>query len=177
MLPLPPIPVKRDHRTVAVYTYRTTQWYHILPLPPIPVKRDHRTVAVYTYRTTQWYHILPLPPIPVKRDHRTVAVYKYRTTQWYHILPLPPIPGKRRRWAIYLWWTYGICKGTFEIVSKEVLWSVRGLIQQYEVPLSRMFHDILDDDHRQWHPLLIRHYTNFWPYYWSWPYNRIWLFT
>ena len=40
-----------------------------------------------------------------------------------------------------------------------------------------MLHDILDDDYLQWHPLLIRHYTNFWPYYWSWPYNRIWLFT
>ena len=37
------------------------------------------------------------------------------------------------------------------------------LIKQYEVPLSRMFHDILDDDHLQWHPLLIWHYTNFWP--------------
>ena len=51
------------------------------------------------------------------------------------------------------------------------------LIKQYEVPLSQMLHDILDDDHLQWHPLLIRHYTNFWSYYWSWPYNRIWLFT
>ena len=45
------------------------------------------------------------------------------------------------------------------------------LIKQYEVPLSRMLHDILDDDHLQWHPPLIRHYTNFWHYYWSWPYN------
>ena len=35
------------------------------------------------------------------------------------------------------------------------------LTKQYEVPLSRMFHDILDDDHIQWHPPLIRHYTNF----------------
>ena len=51
------------------------------------------------------------------------------------------------------------------------------LIKQYEVPLSRMLHDILDDDHLQWHPPLIRHYTNVWPSYWSWPYNRIWLFT
>ena len=37
------------------------------------------------------------------------------------------------------------------------------LIKQYEVPISRMLHDILDDDHLQWHPLLIRHYTNFDP--------------
>ena len=37
------------------------------------------------------------------------------------------------------------------------------LTKQYEVPLSRMFHDILDDDHIQWHPPLIGHYTNFWP--------------
>ena len=26
-----------------------------------------------------------------------------------------------------------------------------------------MLHDILDNDHIQWHPPLIRHYTNFWP--------------
>ena len=36
------------------------------------------------------------------------------------------------------------------------------LIKQYEVPLSRMLHDILDYDHLQWHPPLIRHYTNCW---------------
>ena len=30
-------------------------------------------------------------------------------------------------------------------------------------PLSRMLHDILDDDHIQWYPPLIGHYTNFWP--------------
>ena len=35
------------------------------------------------------------------------------------------------------------------------------LIKQYEAPLSRMLHGILDDDHLQWHPPLIRHYTNF----------------
>ena len=46
------------------------------------------------------------------------------------------------------------------------------LIKQYEVTLSRMLHDILDDDHLQWHPPLIRHYTNFWPYYWSGPYYQ-----
>ena len=38
-----------------------------------------------------------------------------------------------------------------------------GLTKQYEVPLSRMLHDILNDDHIQWHPPLIEHYTNFWP--------------
>ena len=51
------------------------------------------------------------------------------------------------------------------------------LIKQYEIPLSRMLHDILDDDHLQWHPPLIRHCTNFLPFYWSGPYYRIWLFT
>ena len=35
------------------------------------------------------------------------------------------------------------------------------LIKQYEVPLSRMLHDILDDDNLQLQPPLIRHYTNF----------------
>ena len=37
------------------------------------------------------------------------------------------------------------------------------LTKQYEVPLFRMLHDILNDDHIQWHPQLIRHYTYFWP--------------
>ena len=37
------------------------------------------------------------------------------------------------------------------------------LTKQYEVPLSRMLHDILDDDNIQWHPTLIGHCTNFWP--------------
>ena len=36
------------------------------------------------------------------------------------------------------------------------------LSKQYEAPLSRMLHDILDDDHIQWHPQLIGHYINFW---------------
>ena len=37
------------------------------------------------------------------------------------------------------------------------------LTKQFEVPLSRMLHDILDDDHIQWHPPLIGHCANFWP--------------
>ena len=37
------------------------------------------------------------------------------------------------------------------------------LTKQYEVPLSRILHDILDDNHIQWHPPLIRPYTTFWP--------------
>ena len=32
------------------------------------------------------------------------------------------------------------------------------LFKQYEAPLSRLLHDILDDDHLPWHPLLISHY-------------------
>ena len=51
------------------------------------------------------------------------------------------------------------------------------LIKQYEVSLSQMLQDILDDNHIQWHPPLIRHYTNYWPCYWFRPYYRIWLFT
>ena len=47
------------------------------------------------------------------------------------------------------------------------------LIKQYEAPLFRMLHDILDDDHLQWHLPLIRHYTNFLPYCWSEPYYRV----
>ena len=39
------------------------------------------------------------------------------------------------------------------------------LIKHYEVPLSQMLHDILGHDHIQWHPQLIRHYTNLRTYY------------
>ena len=38
------------------------------------------------------------------------------------------------------------------------------LMKQYDVPLSRMLHDILEDDHIEWHPPLMRHYTKFWPF-------------
>ena len=39
------------------------------------------------------------------------------------------------------------------------------LIKHYEVSLSQMLHDILGHDHIQWHPQLIRHYTNLRTYY------------
>ena len=51
------------------------------------------------------------------------------------------------------------------------------LINQNEIPLSRILHDILEDDHIQWQHPLISHYTNFWPCYWAWLYYRIWLFS
>ena len=35
------------------------------------------------------------------------------------------------------------------------------LMKLYEAPLSRMLHDILDEDHIQWHPPLIKQYTHF----------------
>ena len=38
------------------------------------------------------------------------------------------------------------------------------LNKQYEVPLSRMLHDILENDHIQRHLPLMRRYTNFWPF-------------
>ena len=38
------------------------------------------------------------------------------------------------------------------------------LTKQYKVPLSQMLHDILEDNHIQWHPLLMRHYTDCWPF-------------
>ena len=37
-------------------------------------------------------------------------------------------------------------------------------------------HDILDDGNKQWRPQLFRHYTNFWPCFWSGPFYRIWPF-
>ena len=66
----------------------------------------------------------------------------------------------------------GICHGTFEIVHQEVLWSIWGSHQYYEVSLSQMLHDILGHDHIQCHPQLIRLYTNLRTYYQNWLYYR-----
>ena len=38
------------------------------------------------------------------------------------------------------------------------------LLNNMRFPLSRMLHDILEDDHIQWHFPLMRHFTNFWPF-------------
>ena len=79
--------------------------------------------------------------------------------------------------AFQLTFRTGICQGTFEIVSKEVLLSVRGPYQTIRGPPLPNVTRLLEDYHIQWHPPLIRHYTNCWPCYWSGPYYRIWLFT
>ena len=47
-------------------------------------------------------------------------------------------------------------------------------IKHYEVPLSQILQDILGHGHLQWHPQLIRHYTNLWTYYRTGPYYRFW---
>ena len=67
-----------------------------------------------------------------------------------------------------------ICQGTFEIVPQDVLWSIGGYHQHYEVPLSQMLHEILGHGHLYWHHQLIRHYTNLWTYYRTGPYCRFW---
>ena len=50
------------------------------------------------------------------------------------------------------------------------------LIKHYEVPLSKMLHDILGHYlyHIQWHPPLIRHFIKSRPCYWTVPYCRFW---
>ena len=50
----------------------------------------------------------------------------------------------------------------------------RDLIKLYEVPLSRMLHDILGHGHLQWHPYLVRNYTNIWTYHRTGPYYQFW---
>ena len=57
-------------------------------------------------------------------------------------------------------WTYGRAPNAIDIpygflmfLSKHWHWTT----------LFTVLHDILDDDHIQWHPPLIGHYTNFWP--------------
>ena len=42
------------------------------------------------------------------------------------------------------------------------------LIKHYDVSLPQMLHDILGHDHIQWHPQLIRLYTNLRTYYRAW---------
>ena len=48
------------------------------------------------------------------------------------------------------------------------------LIKHYEVSLFQMLHDILGHDHIQWHPQLIRDYTNLRTYYRTGLYYRFW---
>ena len=47
-------------------------------------------------------------------------------------------------------------------------------VKHYEVSLFQMLQDILGHDHIQWHPQLIRHYTNLRTYYRAVPYYRFW---
>ena len=51
------------------------------------------------------------------------------------------------------------------------------LMKHYEVFPSQMLHDILGHDHIQWHPQLIRHYTNLRTYYRTGLYYRFFLIT
>ena len=44
------------------------------------------------------------------------------------------------------------------------------------IPLSQMLRDILEQDHMQWHPTLIKHCTNVWLCYLCGPYYRVWPF-
>ena len=67
----------------------------------------------------------------------------------------------------------GVCQGTFEIVPHKVSSRCGDLINHYEVSLSEMLHGILGHDHIQWHPQLIRHYTNLWTYYRIEPYYQL----
>ena len=61
----------------------------------------------------------------------------------------------------------------------ESLWSIWEYHKALLVSLSLMYHGILGHDHIQWHPQLIRDYTNLWtyyrtwPFYWFWPYYQI----
>ena len=48
------------------------------------------------------------------------------------------------------------------------------LVKHYEVSLSQILHDLLGHDHIQWHPQLIRHYTNSRTYYRTGLYYRFW---
>ena len=54
--------------------------------------------------------------------------------------------------------------GTLDIVIQEVLCSIRDLIQQYEVSLSRMFNGILTFDEIQW----LLNQSAFTPISWPW---------
>ena len=58
---------------------------------------------------------------------------------------------------------------TLEIVLKEVLWSIRDLIRQYEVSLPRMLNDILILYQLQWHPPQISFPSMSWHWYRTWP--------
>ena len=95
-------------------------------------------------------------------------------------------PGLASLMNVLFWWRrdfpkkllwQGYVKERFKSSLRKSYSQYGDFIKQYEVLLSQMLHDILKDDNIQWHPPLIRVYTNSWPCYWSWPYYRIWLLT
>ena len=57
---------------------------------------------------------------------------------------------------------------------KKIFGRCGDLIKHFEVPLSKMLHDILGHGHLQWNPSLIKHYTNFWIYHRTGPYYQVW---
>ena len=58
----------------------------------------------------------------------------------------------------------GYVKERLKSSQRKLYGRYRDLIKPDEVPLSRMLHDILEDNYIQWHPQLMRYYTNFWPF-------------
>ena len=102
-------------------------------------------------------------------------VGKLHHSIWLQIISERFSALKSKFLSYFIWHTF--CRITNEgSVSETSVWSILliptklcihlsgrygDLIKQYEVPFSRMLHDIMDDDHLQWQPPLIRHYTNF----------------
>ena len=59
----------------------------------------------------------------------------------------------------------GYVMGRLKSSLRKIYGRYGDLIKYYKVSLSQMLHDILGHDHIQWHPQLIRHYTNLRTYY------------
>ena len=152
-----------------------------------PVDREGRSAAYYPLRQT-WRFQLP---------YQTWQTWRFQLP--YHKLYVPDIPSSPayRVFISQLIRYARVCSsyGCFILKAARLSSKLLGqgyvrerlksslrkfyglygdLIKHYEISLFQILHDILGHDRIQWHPQLIRHYTNLWTYYRTGPYNRFW---
>ena len=68
----------------------------------------------------------------------------------------------------------GYVRECLKLSSRKFYGRYKDFVKRNEVSISKMLHNILRPDHIQWHPQLIRHYTNLRTYYRTGPYYRFW---
>ena len=106
-----------------------------------------------------------------------IETFHLRRPMAFLSLSLYDTPGRALRMNVLFWgpcefsvsYSTGIPRGALEIFIQEDLWSIRNLIQQFEVSLSRMLNGILALGQLQWLPNRSDFPPIAWPWYWAWP--------